>query len=93
MAAGRTKWDSLARPVFPGPGLFIFQNFALLASSFLSVAVMSLRERTRLGLGIIEPSWPIEFVWTMWTISHKSPQQQKKQARIFSASFYTNWER
>ena len=26
---------------------------------------------------------PIEFVWTMWTTFHKSPQQQQKQARIF----------
>jgi hypothetical protein len=30
---------------------------------------------------------PIEFVWTMWTIFHKSPQQQQKQARIFPANF------
>ena len=68
MAAGRTKSDSLARPVFPGslgrldprPGLFIFQNFALLASSFISAAVMSLRERTCLvGPGRFFISTPI----------------------------------
>ena len=28
----------------------------------------------------------------MWTIFHKSPQQQQKQARIFQANFLTNWE-
>ena len=38
----------------------------------------------RLFTDFIELSSPIEFVWTMWTTFHKSPQQQQNISSYFS---------